>query len=44
MPPLLGGVHVEPQTLFLPERHVALPEQFILLTAAPRAPPFLFQA
>jgi hypothetical protein len=44
IPPLLGGVHLEPQILLLPERHVALPEQFILLTAPPRAPPSLFQA
>jgi hypothetical protein len=44
IPPLLGGLHVEQQALSLPESHIALPEQFILLTAAPRAPPFLFQA
>lgn len=43
-PSMLGGVSLEPQSLSLPPLHVALPEQFILLTAPPRAPPFLSQA
>lgn len=33
-------LELDPQTHFLPELHAALPEQFILLTAPPRAPPF----
>lgn len=44
MPPMLDGVRLESQPYALPTLRAALPEQFILLMAPPRAPPFLSQA
>ncbi|MDE2598492.1 MAG: DUF2946 family protein [Rhodocyclaceae bacterium] len=41
---LSGGVWHESPTLQLPELHVALPQQIILLNAPPRAPPVLSRA
>lgn len=43
-PPLLGGIRLELQLPSLPELRIALPEQFVLLTAPPRAPPVLSRA
>jgi hypothetical protein len=43
-PPLLGGIRLALQLPSLPELRIALPEQFVLLTAPPRAPPVLSRA
>jgi hypothetical protein len=37
---LQSGLELDTQTYPLPQLSAALPEQFILLTAPPRAPPF----
>jgi hypothetical protein len=41
IPVLVDGIALKPQTHLLPQLDLPLPESLILLTAPPRAPPFL---